>query len=228
MPTSIATTSEESLESRVRSPESEGQSLQSACPLRWPREGHRRGAIHNPPAPSVGGRSTISNGFTLLELSVVLLIIGLLAAVALPRLGDLSGRRLDSSARRLAALVHYLSGEAAFSGRLYRLHYDLDQRAYWVTVLTAPQGVGEFIPDSSPLSRPVQLPPAIAFADVFVPSVGRVRTGQVYTHFYPQGYADPTVIHLRDQHSRVVTVTIPPLTGEARVYEGYTDLFPKR
>ncbi|MGH8005527.1 MAG: pilus assembly FimT family protein [Candidatus Binatia bacterium] len=204
MQTWIATTSEERLESRVRSPESEGQSLQSA--------------IRNP-------QSAISSGFTLLELSVVLLIIGLLAAVALPQLGDVSGRRLESSARRLAALVHYLSGEAAFSGRVYRLHYDLDQRAYWVTVLTAPQGIAEFIPDSSPLSQPVQLPPAIAFADVFVPGVGRVRAGQVYTHFYPQGYADPTVIHLRDQRSRVVTVTIPPLTGEARVAEGYGGTF---
>jgi len=170
-----------------------------------------------PPVPSAG--------FTLLELSVVLLIIGLLAAVALPRLGDVSGRRLESSARRLAALVHYLSGEAAFSGRLYRLHYDLDQRAYWVTVLTGPREGGEFIPDDSPLARSVQLPTSIAFADVFVPSIGRVRTGQVYTHFYPQGYADPTVIHLRDQHARVVTVTIPPLTGEARVLEGYADGF---
>jgi len=124
--------------------------------------------------------------------------------------------------------VRYLGGEAAFSGRLYRLHYDLDQRTYWVTVFTVTQGRGEFIADPSPLSRPVQLPPAIAFADVFVPSVGRVRTGQVQTHFYPQGYADPTVIHLRDQHSRVVTVTIPPLTGEARISEGYVDVFSNR
>src|SRR5438105_2523939 len=103
MPTWIATTCEkESLESRVWSLESEGQSLQSA--------------IRNPQSALPKG------GFTLLELSVVLFIIGLLVTIALPRLGDLSGARLESSARRLAALVRYLGGEAAFSGRLYRLH----------------------------------------------------------------------------------------------------------
>ncbi len=167
-------------------------------------------------------------GFTLLELSLVLFIIGLLVTVIVPRLGDLSGTRLESSARRLAALVRYLNGEAAFSSQLYRLNYDLDKRIYWVSVLAASRDATEFIPDDSPLARPVQLPPSITFVDVHVPSAGRVRTGQVYTHFYPQGYTDPTVIHLRDQHSRIVTVTIPPLPAEVGVYEGYVDGFANR
>ncbi|MBI3303659.1 MAG: prepilin-type N-terminal cleavage/methylation domain-containing protein [Deltaproteobacteria bacterium] len=180
------------------------------------------------PLPSLKSQVSSLKGFTLLELSVVLFIIGLLVAVAFPRLGDLGGARLDSSARRLAALARYLNGEAAFSSQLYRLNYDLDQRTYWVTVLTAHNGTAEFMADPSPLSRPVQLPPSITFADVQAPSIGRVSTGRVYTHFYPHGYADPTVIHLRDQHSRIVTVTIPPLTGEARVYEGYVDALRNR
>jgi prepilin-type N-terminal cleavage/methylation domain-containing protein len=162
-------------------------------------------------------------GFTLLELTVVLLIVGLLVTVAVPRFTDLTGARLESSARRLAALVRYLSGEAAFRSHLYRLHYDLDQQSYWVTVLTAVQDTAEFIVDDTPLARPVQLPPSIMFADVRVPDVGRVSRGQVYTHFYPHGYIDPTVIHLRDQSSRVLTVVIPPLTGEAQIYEGYVE-----
>ena len=148
---------------------------------------------------------TPNTGFTLLELTVVLFIIGLLAAV-----------------------VRYLHGEAAFRSQLYRLNYDLDQRTYWVTVLTATRTTAEFLPDSSPLARPVQLPPSIAFADVRVPSVGLVSTGRVYTHFYPQGYTDPTIIHLRDQYSRFVTITIPPLPAEVGVQEGYVNGFVNR
>ncbi len=178
--------------------------------------------------PTPGPRSPAPNGFTLLELSLVLFIIGLLVTVIMPRLGDLSGTRLESSAQRLAALVRYLNGEAAFSSQLYRLNYDLDKRIYWVSVLAADRDAREFIPDASLLARPVQLPASITFVDVHVPSAGRVSTGQVYTHFYPQGYTDPTVIHLRDQHSRVVTVTIPPLPAEVGISEGYVDGFANR
>jgi prepilin-type N-terminal cleavage/methylation domain-containing protein len=167
-------------------------------------------------------------GFTLLELTVTLFIIGLLAIVLVPRLGDLGGARLDAHARRLAALARYLHGEAAFRSQVYRLNYDLDQRTYWVTVLTTVRDSAEFLPDSSPLARPVQLPPNVTFADVRIPSVGLVSTGRVYTHFYPQGYTDPTIIHLRDQQARFVTIIIPPLPAEVGVQEGYAAAFVKQ
>jgi type II secretion system protein H len=166
-----------------------------------------------------------SSGFTLLELSLVLFIIGLLVTVLVPRLGGLNRARLDTSAQRLAALVRYLNGEAAFSGHVYRIRYDLDQHGYAVQVLTPSTETKTFVADESPLSRPVQLPTSITFADIRVPSVGRVNSGQVFTHFYPQGYTDPTVIHLRDQQSRMMTVIVPPITGEATVYEGYVDAY---
>ncbi len=164
-----------------------------------------------------------SSGFTLLELSLVLFIIGLLVTVLVPRLGGLESARLEASAKRLAALVRYLSGEAAFRGQTYRIQYDLDQQRYGVQILTPSQEMKTFVADESPMAQPVQLPPNITFADIRVPSIGRVNTGQVFTHFYPQGYTDPTVIHLRDQQSRTITVIIPPITGEAAVYEGYVD-----
>ncbi len=162
-------------------------------------------------------------GFTLLELSLVLFIIGLLVTVLVPRLGGLEQARLETSAKRLAALVRYLHGEAAFRGQTYRIQYDLDQHRYGVQVLTPSQATKTFVAEESPLSQPVQLPTNITFADIRVPSIGRVSAGQVFTHFYPQGYTDPTVVHLRDQQSRTMTVIIPPITGEAAVYEGYVD-----
>jgi Tfp pilus assembly protein FimT len=159
---------------------------------------------------------------------VVIFIIGLLIAAVAPRLGDIAGARLHTSARRLAAVVRYLSGEAALRNRPYRLNYDLDKHVYWVTALVSTQESAEFKFDASPLARPVQLPPTITFADVQIPGIGRVSAGQASTSFHPQGYADPTVIHLRDQRSHAVTILIPSLTGEARVYEGYVDGFARR
>jgi len=166
-----------------------------------------------------------SSGFTLLELSLVLFIIGLLVTVLVPRLGGLDRARLETSAQRLAALVRYLNGEAAFRGHVYRIRYDLDQHRYGVQILTPSGETKTFVADEAPLSLPVQLPKNIFFADIRVPRVGLVNTGQVFTHFYPQGYTDPTVIHLRDQRSRMMTVLVPPITGEATVYEGYVDAY---
>ena len=167
----------------------------------------------------------LSAGFTLLELTVVLFIIGLLVTIAIPHLGNTSNARLDATAHRLAATVRYLSGEAALRNRPYRLNYDLDKHIYWITTLVTTQDHAEFRNDLSPLSRPVQLPPSITFADIQTSGVGRISTGRLSTHFQPQGYADPTVIHLRNQQSRTITVLIPALTGEARIYEGYVEGF---
>jgi prepilin-type N-terminal cleavage/methylation domain-containing protein len=167
--------------------------------------------------------STPNAGFTLLELSLVLFILGLLVTVLLPRFGDMGSAQLESSARRLAALARYLNGEAAFSGQVYRIRYDLGEQTYAVQVLVPSREATEFVADPSPMSQPVKLPPGIAFADVRVAQAGRMNTGQVFTHFYPHGYVDPTVVHLRDQREQVMTVMIPPITGEAKVYEGYVD-----
>jgi general secretion pathway protein H len=187
----------------------------------------------HPFTPSVEARVvppllSATSGFTLLELTVVLFIVGLLIATVIPHLGNVGGARLDATAKRLAAVVRYLAGEAALQNRPYRLNYDLDNHTYWITTLVATQDGAEFKEDQSLLSRAVRLPYAITFADVQAPGVGRVSAGRVYTHFLPQGYTDPTLIHLRDQYSRVVTVLIPALTGEARIYEGYVDGFVRR
>ena len=198
---------------------------------RGPRSERRRSLLFpssQPQAATLRPLVSRSNGFTLLELALVIFIIGLLATVILPRFGDFGHARLESSAQRLAALVRYLNGEAAFTGKVYRLSYDLEHQRYAVQVLIPMTARAEFVEDDDPLSQPTQLPAQISFADVRVPSVGRTNSGQVFTHFYPQGYTDPTVVHLRDQQERVMTVMIPPIAGEAMVYEGYVDAAGRR
>jgi len=167
-----------------------------------------------------------SSGFTLLELSIVLLILGIAASFLVPRLRDPEAAALTASADRLATTARYLYDEAAYQRLPMRLNLDLDHQVYFVTVLGGDPDAPEFVPARSPLARPVTLPDAVAFRDVFLPAVGTVTEGIVFAQFSPDGWADPLVVHLRGRSGGDATMAIEPLTGRTRVADRYVVLEP--
>ena len=160
-------------------------------------------------------------GFTLVELAIVLFIIGIIAGFAIPKLRDVSAAELAAAARRLSHTTRYLYEEAAVRGIVVALVFDLDHQAYWVVKLDS--ATGQFVEDSSLLSRRVDLPPDVRIADVVLPAVGKLYQGVAPTHFYPEGYADRTVVHLVNPQSRAYTLRIDPVRGWGEVVEGYKD-----
>lgn len=160
-------------------------------------------------------------GFTLVELAIVLFIIGIITGIAIPRLRDVSAAELASATRRLSQTARYLYEEAALRGTVVALAFDLDHQAYWVAKLD--QTTGQFVEDTSLLSRRVELPADVRIADVTLPSVGKLYQGIAPTHFYPEGYADRTIIHLVDRQSRATTIRIDPVRGWGEVSDGYKD-----
>ena len=189
----------------------------------FPRPTRPRGA-----PPRGAGAIPASPGFTLIELAIVLLIMGIAAAFLIPRLRDRDTVALGASAARLATTARLLYEEAAFRRTPMRLNLDLDKQAYWVTVLNDDPDAPEFVPDASPLSRPAVLPNAVTFADVVLPALGTVREGIVFAQFFPEGYADALVVHLTNRRSEYATMAIEPLTGRTRVGEGYIELSSQR
>jgi type II secretion system protein H len=169
-------------------------------------------------------RPRASAGFTLIELGLVLLIISVIVALVVPRFRDQSHAELISQTRKLATTFRFLQHEAILNGRVYRLNIDLDQQRYFVT--TAEEGDElNFAQASGILGRNVALPASLQIADVDVPMVtGKVYEGVAFTHFYPDGYVDPTVVHL-DNGQQAYTLYVPDgLTGRAYVASGYLDL----
>jgi general secretion pathway protein H len=165
-----------------------------------------------------------SSGFTLLELSVVLLILGIAASFLVPRLRDPEDVALAASAARLATTARYLYDEAAYQRVPMRLNLDLDRQVYFVTVLGGDPDNPEFVPATTPLARPVVLPDAVTFRDVVLPAVGTVTEGTVFAQFSPEGWADPLVVHLRNRSGEDATMAIEPLTGRTRVADRYVTL----
>src|SRR6266404_1481599 len=177
---------------------------------------------------SASSPATRSAGFTLLELSIVLLILAIAASFVIPRLRSADSAALTSGAARLATTARYLYEEAAFRRRPMRLNLDLDKHAYWVTVLNDDPDDPQFVPDDSLLTRPTALPASVAFVDVVLPALGVVREGLVFAQFFPEGYADPLVVHLTNARHEFATLALEPLTGRTRVADTYVDFDPRR
>lgn len=165
-------------------------------------------------------------GFTLLEISLVLLIFAVILTFAIPRLRDPSAQELQSNVRKLATTFRFLRNEAVLNGRVYLLNYDLDQQRYWITSEAAPDGssgAGVDVEQELGLfARPTTLPNTVAFSDIVFQGVGKLAQGQMFTRFYPDGYVEPTVVHM-DNGRQATTLTIWPLTGQVSIYDGYRD-----
>ena len=158
-------------------------------------------------------------GFTLIELSIVILIIAIVARIAVPKIRSITGAELAATTRRLANATRYLYEEAALRGTVLSLNLDLDRQQYWVAKLD--EATGELVEDTDLLARRVVLPPGVWIADVVLPGVGKLAAGTAPTRFYPEGYADRSVIHLADSEGHAYTVRIDPIRGRGQVLEGY-------
>jgi type II secretory pathway pseudopilin PulG len=158
-----------------------------------------------------------SAAFTLLELAVVLLLIGLVLAIAMPRFGAFQGAELRSESHRLATRSHYLYEEASAQKVLLYLNLDLNHSTYFVTRLDPFAAQPAFRPEPGPAGGLVALPADVRLRDVWVEGGGLFRTGIVKCEFYPSGAADAAVIHLYDRNGDVMTVGINPFDGTVSI-----------
>ncbi|OFV88605.1 MAG: hypothetical protein A3J75_05355 [Acidobacteria bacterium RBG_16_68_9] len=165
-----------------------------------------------------------SAGFTLIEVSLVLMILGVLLGLMVPRLRDPAHADIVSHARRLAVTLRFVRHEAILNGRTYRLNYDLTDHRYWVTSAESEDDLAEFGREGGILAKAVTLPPPLGFSDVNLPwTAGRVHEGYGFTTFYPDGVVDLTLVHL-DNGREAYTLLVDPITGHVSVAAGYHEI----
>ena len=169
------------------------------------------------PATSDGARPAA--GFTLIEVTLVILIIGVLLSLAVPRLSLLGQARLDGTARRIATLISYLHDEAALRGRIYRLTLDLDRQRYDITVqrpYAADPDARRFTEQWDPYARSAQLPGGIRIVTVETATAAQL-TGTASLYFLPESNLEEVRIVLEEDGGERALLDLDPVTGQVEI-----------
>ena len=166
-----------------------------------------------------------SRGFTLIELTVVIFLIGLMFLTSMPKLGNfLYQGDLRRVARSLKAAVYLLRSKSILTNRNTVLHIDLDKGAYWGAYESVEDKPEVFADDEAPLISLRELPKDIRFVDALNINSSRVTSGQLSSTFNSKGVFEETVLHLADGNDRVLTIVINAYTGRFLLYDEYVDV----
>lgn len=168
---------------------------------------------------STVGNSNNSSGFTLLELTIVLFLVGMFSIMVIPRFSHVGEGDLQHSARRISWTIKYLFNEAALSSREHRIIYNLDRGSYRAISLETDGRITqvERIPEE------IKLKQGIRFMDVTISGRGSFSHGEITIRILPSGWIEGMTIHLAGAENQILTVQINPLTAHSEVYEGYRE-----
>ena len=166
-------------------------------------------------------RVTLDKGYTLIELAVVVILIGLFLGLSIPRFQyAIVSDDLKATIRRIVGTVKGLRNEAIREQQVYIFHLDLESNRLWIES----PGIGE---EERALAREraFKLPRGVRILDVWCKGKGKKVNGEVAIRFSKKGYVEQTVIHLGAEDGREFTLVLNPFLGTIKVYDKYVDIY---
>jgi type II secretion system protein H len=184
-------------------------------------------------------------GFTLIEIMVVVAIIALVSSMVIPSITSYFQVSLTSAAREMSGTIKEAYNSTVITGQVHRLVYDFKESQYWVE--SGPANIlldtkesrerearkrrfGEkdkkpsspFTMDKTITKKKLPLPAGVSFEDVITQqSPDPITEGVAFTHFFPHGLIEQTIIHLQDKSKHHVSLVIAPMVGKTDMYERY-------
>lgn len=138
-------------------------------------------------------------GYTLFELIVVIAILSLFFALAIPSFSKLGEKKLHTDAKRLASMLRYINDSAVASKETLKIRMDFKLKRM------------EYVGPDGPRSE--------VFEDITgieLPSRGNVTEGELTLFFPPTGAAENIGIHLSDEGGSM-TVVFNSISGRTRI-----------
>jgi prepilin-type N-terminal cleavage/methylation domain-containing protein len=180
--------------------------------------------------PSVNGRPPIMDrmtrarrsgqGFTLLELMVVMLLISIVLAVAIPKFGGGAFQDpVKKMSRWMINTVRTLRSAAIQQQKIQGLVIDLGNRRMWPVNGDG----GEETTLATPSGNALSFPDAIRYMDVQFPNEDRISSGTTEVRFYPAGYSDQVLIHLETDDDKKLTYLVEPLLPKVKIFDEWIE-----
>jgi len=142
---------------------------------------------------------SLNDGFTLMELIVVIVLLGVLTGFGIPRIYNLTKDNMKGTSRQFIAQVVDLKNRSVKDQKTLDLIIDIENKT-----------LGK-----------ATLPEEIMIHDVQLPNGDTLRSEPVTLHFYPNGFSDSAAVHLENDDGEYLTLFVEPFLTKVRVYQKY-------
>ena len=150
------------------------------------------------------------NGFTLLELVLVLLLMGLIAGLTLPFVASTLDRlKLQSEVRQVASVLRFARSEAISKKTLFTFNVNIDKNHYWLAMPKQNE-----ITQLKPIDETVRVQDYQKIDET-------LSKGSFTIIFYPRGNSSGGTLRFKSikdkDEENIYEVIIDPITGKSEI-----------